>query len=121
MVVYVAYLAAISIWNVSLYMQMVGACLTTALIYVVGTRGGEPSRLRYHIILLGKYSLFGYIAQIAILQLLSAAFRHTHLEFATLGISLCAAFALTMISVEAADRIRARSRAFDAAYRSVFA
>lgn len=121
MVIYAAYLAAISLWDVSLYMQMIGACLTTALIYVVGAQQGEPGRLRSHIILLGKYSLFGYIAQIAILQLLSAAFRHTHRGFATLGISLVAGFALTMISVEAADRIRVRSRTFDAAYKSVFA
>jgi len=118
---YGAYLAAITIWDVSLYMQMAGACLTTALIYMVGAQRGVPGKLRSHIILLGKYSLFGYISQIAILQLLSAAFRHAHCGFLTLGFSLIAGFALTMISVEAADRIRARSKAFDAVYRSVFA
>jgi peptidoglycan/LPS O-acetylase OafA/YrhL len=120
MAVYAVYLAAISFWNVSLYMQMVGACLTTALIYMVGARTGEPGRLRSHIILLGKYSLFGYISQIAILQLLSAALRHTELGFAILAATLFAGFALTMMSVEAVDRLRRRSRTLDVAYRSVF-
>jgi peptidoglycan/LPS O-acetylase OafA/YrhL len=118
---YCAYLVAITIWDVSLYLQMVGACLTTTLIYIVGAKGGEPRRLRGHIELLGKYSLFAYVAQIAILQLLSASVRHINLGYFMLGASFVAGFALTMISVEAVDRARAISKTFDGVYRAVFA
>jgi peptidoglycan/LPS O-acetylase OafA/YrhL len=118
---YCVYLVAITIWDVSLYVQMVGACLTTALIYVAGVQKGRTGRLRGHLVRLGRYSLFGYISQIAILQLLHAGLGHIDLGYATLGASLVAAFALTMISVEAIDRGRAISKTIDGAYRVVFA
>jgi peptidoglycan/LPS O-acetylase OafA/YrhL len=118
---YCIYLVAITIWDVSLYVQMVGACLTTALIYVVGVQTCRLGRLPGHLVLLGRYSLFGYISQIAILQLLHAGLGHINLGYVALGASLFAAFALTMISVEAIDRGRAISKTIDGAYRAVFA
>jgi peptidoglycan/LPS O-acetylase OafA/YrhL len=118
---YCVYLVAITIWPVSLYEQMVGACLTTALIYVVGARAGEPGRLLSHIVLLGRYSLFGYIAQIAILQALRMSLMHVNCGPVILAASFVAGLVLTMISVEAVDRGRALSKTIDGAYRAVFA
>jgi peptidoglycan/LPS O-acetylase OafA/YrhL len=118
---YFIYLIAITIGNVSLYVQMAGACLTTALIYVVGVRTDRPGRLSGRLVLLGRYSLLGYISQIAILQLLHAGLGHFNLGYAALGASLLAGFALTMISVEVIDRGRAISTTIDSAYRLVFA
>ncbi len=121
LVAYCVYLVAITIWTVSLYVQMVGACLTTALLYIVGIQNGRLGRLRGHIVLLGRYSLFGYISQIAILQLLSVSLRHVNLGPITLTASFVAAFVLTMISVEAIDGGRAVSKTIDGAYKVVFA
>ncbi len=91
------------------------------LIYIAGSRNSEPGRTRRHVILLGKYSLFGYIAQIAILQLLHRGIQHIGLGTAALlGLSFLAAFALTMISVEAVDRVRTKSIAVDGLYKAVF-
>lgn len=118
---YCIYLVAITIWDVSLYVQMVGAVLTTALIYLVGVQTEGPSRLRGLILLLGRYSLFGYISQIAILQLLHASLRHVGISYAILGASFVAAVALTMLSVVVVDRWRAKSKTIDGIYKAVFA
>jgi peptidoglycan/LPS O-acetylase OafA/YrhL len=119
--VYCAYVAAITVWNVSYYVQMVGACLTTALIYVIGVQTARTKILHSPIDLLGKYSLFAYIAQIAILQALSLGIRRVNHGPLLLAGSFVAGLALTMISVGAMDRGRSRSKIIDGAYRAIFA
>jgi peptidoglycan/LPS O-acetylase OafA/YrhL len=118
---YCAYLAAITIWDVPFLLRVVGVCLTVLLIYIVGAKRGEAGTLRRHILLLGKYSLFGYIVQIAILQVLRRAFMHVDIGAGVLVVSFIAGFALTMISVEVVDRARPKSASFDRLYRVVFA
>jgi hypothetical protein len=118
---YCIYVFAITVWDVSLYVQMVGACLTTALIYMVGVQAERLGRLIAPILLLGRYSLFGYISQIAILQLLAASLRHVNRGYAILGASFVAALVLTVVSVVVVDRWRASSKMFDGVYKAVFA
>jgi peptidoglycan/LPS O-acetylase OafA/YrhL len=118
--VYCVYVVAITLWEVSYYVQMVGACLTTTLIYIVGVHAGSEGP-KARVVRLGRYSLFGYISQIAILQFLSASLKHVNHGPAILAGSLVAGFALTMASVEAIDRGRARYRAIDVAYKGIFA
>jgi hypothetical protein len=118
---YCAYLAAITVWDVPFLLRVVGVCLTVMLIYIVGSKRGEPGMLRRHILLLGKYSLFGYVTQIAILQVLRRSFVHIDLGAGVLIASFIAGFALTMISVEIADRVRAKASSMDRLYKAVFA
>jgi peptidoglycan/LPS O-acetylase OafA/YrhL len=118
---YVCYTIAITIWNVPFPLLVVGVFLSLMVVYLVGASGSESGRIRGEVILLGKCSLFGYISQIAILQILSAGLRHTNLGFAVLGISFFAAFALTIFSVEGVDRARARTVGVDRLYKAVFA
>jgi hypothetical protein len=118
---YLCYTGAITIWNVVYPLQIVGVCLSLLLMYLVGAKEGEPGRIRRRIILLGKYSLLGYIAQIAVLQLILRGLRHTNLEVGVRGISFVGAFALTVLAVEAVDCVRARSTTVDELYRAVFA
>jgi peptidoglycan/LPS O-acetylase OafA/YrhL len=118
---YCLYLIEITIWNVSLYTQMAGACLTTLFIYSVGTWTSRQGRVYGLFVLLGKYSLFGYIAQIAILQLLNAGLRHVNHGYTVLVGSFAGGLVLTVISVEVVDRARARSKTLDGAYRAIFA
>ena len=72
-------------------------------------------------ILLGKYSLLGYIAQIAILQgLRRIPWLSQHGVGASLGALLLGAL-LTVAIVEAVDIARQRSKIVNDLYRLVFA
>jgi peptidoglycan/LPS O-acetylase OafA/YrhL len=118
---YLCYLIAITFWNVPFSLQMVGVPLSVMVIYLVGITGSVSGIIKSEVILLGKYSLFGYIAQIAILQILAASLRHANFGFVTLSVTFAAAFALTIVSVEAVDRLRARAASMDRLYKAVFA
>jgi peptidoglycan/LPS O-acetylase OafA/YrhL len=120
-IAYLGYLAAIAIWNVLYPLQVIGVCLSLMILYVLGKPGAEPGAVRSHVVLLGKYSLFGYIAQIAILQLLHRALQHTRLGVIGLGLVLVAATALTVLAVEVTDRLRKRFAPVDKLYKAVFA
>jgi hypothetical protein len=118
---YLCYTIAITIWNVPFSLQMVGVPLSLMAIYLAGISGSDSGKLRSEVILLGKYSLFGYISQIAILQILAASLRHINFGFAVLGASFVAAFALTIISVKIVDRLRSQLVTMDRLYKAVFA
>jgi hypothetical protein len=121
-VAYLFYVGAITRWNIIYPLQVVGVCLSVMILYLLGGQGSHLGRLRSLVILLGKYSLLGYIAQIAVLQLLHQGLRHTNLDaIGTLSISFFAAFALTILVVEATDRARGSIAIVDRLYRAVFA
>jgi peptidoglycan/LPS O-acetylase OafA/YrhL len=120
-VAYLCYVGAITIWNVPFPLLIVGVFLSLMVIYFIGASSSEFGTIRRECILLGKYSLFGYISQIAILQILRAGFRHINLGLAGLGMSFFAAFTLTVVSVEVVDRARARTASMDRLYRAIFA
>ena len=120
-IAYVCYTIAVTIWGVPFAVQMVGVPLSVMVIYLVGISGSDSGIIKSEVILLGKYSLFGYISQIAILQILAAGLRHVNFGFVVLSVSFVAAFALTIISVEVVDRARARAASMDRLYKAVFA
>lgn len=118
---YLVYLGAITLWNVIYPLQIVGVYLSLMILYLLGQKSGEPGKVRGGIVLLGKYSLLGYISQIAILQSLRLGFNHLGSETVVLGLSFVLAFALTIISVEVVDRARTESTTMDRLYKVVFA
>lgn len=120
---YACYTAAITISPVVYYpLQIAGVCLTLMLLYLMGTKEWRPARLREHIVLLGKYSLFGYMAQITIIQLLHKALPRIPMgEAGLMIVSFCASFGLTMLTVEALHRIRRKVTPVDRIYTAVFA
>jgi hypothetical protein len=120
-VAYLVYIGAISLWNVAYPLQIIGVYLSLMILYLLGQQSGKPGKVRGSIVLLGKYSLVGYISQIAILQLLRLGLNHIDSEVFVLGLSFVLAFALTIISVEVVDRTRAESTTMDRLYRAVFA
>jgi hypothetical protein len=120
-IAYAGYVAAITLWDVYFPLLVVGTALSLMVIYLIGTKGSESGKITSETILLGKYSLWGYISQIAILQILAAAFHRLNLGIAGLALSFIAAFALTIASVEIVDRARARVSSVDRMYRWVFA
>lgn len=120
-VVYLGYLAAITLWNVIYPLQVIGVILSLMIIYLLGTAEGEPGKVRGPVVLLGKYSLLGYIAQIAILQVIHGSFRYVDLGVVSPFVTLVAAFILTLMAVEITDWTRSRARTVDRLYRFVFA
>jgi peptidoglycan/LPS O-acetylase OafA/YrhL len=118
---YAAYLAAITRWGTPLVLRISGVFLTTMLIYTIGARLGQNGFAYRRMILLGKYSLFGYISQIAILQILRRLLNDPDLGYGLMAVSFVAGFTLTMISVEVLDWLRPRSVAVEKLYRVVFA
>ena len=118
---YFCYTIAITVWNIPFPLLIVGVYLSVMVIYLVGASGSKFGSIRSEFILLGKYSLFGYISQIAILQLLGAGFRRANFGLAALAASFFVAIALTIVSVEVVDRARARMPGIDSLYKAVFA
>ena len=118
---YCLFLAAITIWGVPLPLEIASVILTTALLYTAGSRLATAGTARRRVILLGKYSLLGYIAQIAILQGLR---RFSWLSHHGVGASLASLLLgalLTVAIVEAVDIARQRSKIANDLYRLVFA
>jgi peptidoglycan/LPS O-acetylase OafA/YrhL len=118
---YLCYLIAITIWNVPFPLLVVGVALSVMAIYFAGEKSDETGAVSRRVLVLGKYSLLGYISQIGILQVLSAGFHRLSLGASTYPISFAAAFALTIASVELVDYARARSTSVDRLYKVVFA
>ena len=118
---YPCYTVAITLWGVPFPLLVVGVFLSLMVIYLVGDRAGESGIISTEIILLGKYSLLGYLSQIAILQILAAIFHRLDLGLAGLLLSFLAAFALTIATAEMVDRGRAKRATIDRLYKAVFA
>jgi len=118
---YLCYALATTIWDAVYPLQIVGVCLTLMIIYLLGLRtDGSGGKWRATVVLLGRYSLYGYIAQIVVLQLLHRGVQHVDLGAAASGVALLAALVLTVASVELMERARARSPTVDAVYKGVF-
>lgn len=118
---YCLFLAAITIRGVPLPLEIASVILTTALLYTAGSRLAAAGTARRGMILLGKYSLLGYIAQIAILQgLRRISWLSQHGVGASLT-SLLLGVLLTFAIVEAMDIARQRSKMANHLYRLVFA
>lgn len=120
-ILYVGYLIAITIWNVPFALLAFGAVLNVLCIYLIGLRIAGHGILPKQVNLLGKYSLFGYIAQIAILQILHGLMRSVSTGPLGLVVSFLAAFVLTTVSVILLDRMRHSSTKVDSVYRAIFA
>lgn len=120
-VAYSCYLAAITVGDVPFPLLVIGVVLTLMIIYRIGCLVGRSGTASKEVVLLGKYSLLGYIAQIAILQTLSVVSRHRVLGPAWLTASFLAAFVFTIASVEVTDRARVKVASLDKLYKAIFA
>jgi hypothetical protein len=117
---YAAYLVAIRRWGASFPLQVVGVPLTIWLIYAFGNVALRTWSASRQVILLGQYSLFAYVAQIAILRILRLFLQPDTINELGLAFILVLATALTLASVHAVIRVRRRYRYCDYMYRAVF-
>jgi hypothetical protein len=118
---YAGYVIGITLWDVRFPLLVLGVPLSLLLIYLLGVTYSDSGALAAKVNLLGKYSLFAYISQIALLQFLAVTFRRFDLGVTGLLVSFCLAFVLTLASVEAVDQGRRRFRPVDSAYKVIFA
>ena len=101
-------------------MQVFAACVSVLVIYALAIHLDANSRLFEQIVSLGKYSLFSYVAQIMVLQILYRApfyDRASPLAVACLG---GATLAVTWGAVCIVESLRLRSHHLDGVYRAVF-
>jgi hypothetical protein len=122
LIAYVCYLAAIVVFNVAYPLLIAGVFLNLMLFFVLGELF-KPHAVHDHIVLLGNYSLFAYIAQIAILQFLYRGLRHADVTLNTvvLAASFVAAFVLTSFSVVVMQWMRTKTTVIDRGYKALFA
>ena len=121
LIAYGAYLLALHWWREIYPLQLVGVCLSLLTMYLVGKTSGNQRGLVSGIALLGRYSLFAYIAQMGIILVLAAGFRRLNLGHGAPVLSFVGAFALTIMLTIVVDYARARIRTIDRVYRTVFA
>ena len=116
---YLLYTLFITFHSVGYVLQAMSVFLHLLLLYLVGTIIGENGRGNL-IVLLGKYSLFGYIIQIAILQVLHRIIGHIGFGTAVASVALVVAAILTLLSVVVLDQARVKRSPVDTLYRAVF-
>ena len=117
----VGYLFAITIWGMSFFLQIIGVCLSVILIYLAGMKSTGWGGIQGQINLIGQYSLFGYVAQVGLLQFLHRGLPHLNLGiWAVWTISFVGAFALTVMTVKMLHWIRTKSHTLDRLYRVTF-
>lgn len=117
---YSLYLAAISRWNVPFPLLAFGAALNVLVLYSVGMKTAGWGIAGRKIVLLGKYSLFGYLVQIFILQGLALMSKHMGQSNILRYMTFVGAFALTIWAVEILDRARRYLKFVDQMYKVVF-
>lgn len=121
LLLYIGYIFAITWGGMRYGFQIVGACLSVMLIYLVGLKLQLTAPVQGQIELLGQYSLFGYIAQIGFLQLL-----HTGLSNLNLGplgwwiVSFVGAVFLTLAAVNSMHTARSKSTTINKVYGLAF-
>jgi len=118
---YCLFLGVITIWRIPVPLEIASVILTTALLYSAGSRLATSGTAQRRTILLGKYSLLGYVGQIAILQgLWRISWLSQHGVAASVGALLLAVILMVAV-VEAVDIARQRSKIANGLYRLVFA
>lgn len=117
----VAYLLAIMTWDALYYLQVVGVCVSVMIIYSIGMKSVLWSTIQSKIYLLGEYSLFAYVAQIGLLQILYRGLPLLHLQVTALWVlSFTGAVALTVMTVKALHWSRGKWLCIDKMYKFAF-
>lgn len=120
LIAYGFYLVAVTFWNVTFPLLVVGVFLSVLLLFAAATAFGASGVVQQKIALVGQYSLFAYVAQIAILQILYRLLRTAGPIAEVRWFSVGAAFILMILSVVVLEHARAASITVNRLYRAVF-
>lgn len=120
-VLYLGYTIVIAIWGVPYALQVLGVCLNVGLIYLVGVKQSIGRAVYAQVVIFGKYSLFGYIAQIGALHFLHQILVRLYLPAVLLwAVSFMGAFIITVATVNAIDIARKKFSVVNSVYGAVF-
>lgn len=117
---YVVYIALITSTGATFVMQIVAVCLTLMIVYMSGIGRDGSGSIGSRILRLGRYSLFSYIIQIVILQVLLRLLHPISSSTAVLVLSAVGTVTLMQLSVDFVDWGRGASNILDRTYRVVF-
>jgi peptidoglycan/LPS O-acetylase OafA/YrhL len=117
---YLAYLCAITLWDVIYPLQIVGVCLSVAIIYWLGIKYAGSNYIGKTTVLLGQYSLVAYIVQIIILQILRRGLRSYSAVIGLSEAAFVACIGCMILIVAVLDRTRVRVSALNKLYTAVF-
>lgn len=101
-------------------LQLTGAVVTLLLLYGLGLKLSAETRIYMEIVLLGRYSLFGYIMQLGIIQFSVRVFGPFRTPLAVVILTLVALAATWAVTV-IVHRLRAKAHWVDKTYRATFA
>jgi hypothetical protein len=119
-VAYLVYLIGVEIWGANYSLQILGVCVNLLLMYAIALRLGKESNVAEQVAHIGKYSLFGYVFQIAVLQFLARVLGSEFASGAKALTALLVTLVLTWLSIQVLDRLRAASKTVDSAYKLTF-
>jgi hypothetical protein len=120
LVTYATYLTILTMLGDSYAVEVLGVCVTLGLMYRIGLAGNPDAPVYRTIMLLGRYSLFGYIVQILLLQLSRHVERPSD-PLSLRAVTLFACAAGTIVLVQSLDRWRHRWAPLDRTYNMIFA
>jgi peptidoglycan/LPS O-acetylase OafA/YrhL len=116
---YLCYLAVISVFRQGYLSEPIGVCLNLGILYAIGRRFSN-GLFGKRIMLVGNYSLLGYIFHVFVLQLLSRFAgqgpSQTHVFIVAFGVTVL----LTWFTIQFVDWMRTRSSSVDAIYKAIF-
>ncbi len=115
-----AYCIAIKFQYPTYALNIVGVSLALLLLYSIAKNFTASGTVRDFAILLGQHSLFAYILQIGILQVLFFGARYVPPGSYYLFVALAVTLLLTVASVHFVDRLKSRSKFLGGVYRFVF-
>jgi len=115
------YLLTLTFYGENELSQALGVCVVVSFIYVIAEAAPGSFAATRALRLLGQYSLVGYIAQIALLQILARVLPHSLPVAPRLSIAGVIAAAGTLATVAWVRWARQRSAAVNKVYQAIFA
>jgi peptidoglycan/LPS O-acetylase OafA/YrhL len=112
--------AAFQIGQIAI-MQLIGACLALMVLFSLCIWLGKQGFIQRLLVALGRYSLVGYILQIALLQILVRLLGRLTQYSAAFFTEMFAVLLILVIAVCLLDWVRKASRNIDLLYRAIFA
>jgi hypothetical protein len=117
---YLGYRLCSYLWGEPYLLRLVGVCLSLLILYGLALALSPQSVIYQQFVLFGRYSLFGYIFQLGILQIL---FRIPMTSVPGLNFVIMAliTLVLTWSATRIVERLRRTTPIFDWSYKVIFA
>ena len=118
---YVLYWVAALVFGDTYFKQISCTVVSLLIIYAAGNNLDIQRPLARQVVLLGRYSLFSYIAQIFYLQVLFRCIAHGGIGEPNAFTVIFSISILTWVTVMGVEHFRLRYRCIDQVYKAVFA